>query len=713
MALDIKTISDANIAKLIAILYAAAQIPEPVSLPQWADDVRILSPKNSSRPGKWQTSRVEVARGPMLAVTEPGVRVITLEVATQIMKTAFIENVIGRFIHIDPCPMLAVYPDDASAEGFSKERLSPLIDETPELRAIVAPPKSRDSANTIGQKHFPGGFIAVEGAGSDVGLAMRPIRVTFCDEIDKWRANKGGDPLKQAEERTSTFVHNSLNIRCCSPRLEETSRIHASYLTSDMRKAFLACPHCSFEQVVEFFSHVHWDKVGKQHLTETARIECQACNKPWTERQRKQAIQRVKWFQTKKFFHCREEQDPMVNRLWEYDPERNCGYALCRRCKKRAVPVRHAGFNVSKIYSPNLTMAELAAMWIESKDDPDMRQAFYNQQLAMPFKAEITKKIDADQLTKRREVMNGIPDGVVVLTTGVDVHPTANDRVGRIEIETVGWSETLESWSIDYHVLIGDPAQPVVWDELDQYLLKHWDREDGRKMKIMAACVDSGGHNTEEVYAFCRPRASRNIWAIKGASDRQGQWSPVWPQRHLMRTKKFRKAHGRDDNRYRPVVIGVNAAKEAVRQRLLIEEAGPGYCHFPADRPDGYFDQLTSERLTIQRKAGITFRVWEKPNHLANEALDVRVYAYAALQGLIIDRGFNLARVARMLRKAAAESEAERPAASIGQTVGTPEPPQSPPPAIVEKAAALVAPAKRLLPIPARRVSSYATRRYY
>lgn len=711
MALDIKALSAPNVKKAIAALIEAMQIPEPVTLPDWADDVRILSPKNSSRPGKWETSRVEVARGPMLAITEPGVRILTLEVATQIMKTALIENIIGYFIHKDPCPMLAVYPDDASAEGFSKERLAPLIDETPELRALVAPPKSRDSSNTIGQKHFPGGFIAVEGAGSDVGLAMRPIRITLCDEIDKWRANKGGDPLKQAEERTSTFIHNSLNIRCCSPRLEETSRIHASYLTSDMRKAFLACPHCGFEQVVEFFSHVHWDKNGKTHLPETARIECEVCHKPWTERQRKQAIQKVKWFQTKKFFHCREEQDPMTNRLWEYDPANGCGYALCRRCKKRAVSNRHAGFNVSKIYSPNMPIVQLAEMWIEAKDDPDMRQAFYNQQLAMPFKAEITKKIDADQLSKRREVMDGIPAAVVVLTTGVDVHPTANDRIGRLEIETVGWSETLESWSIDYHVILGDPAQPVVWEELDTYLLKHWDREDGRKMKIMSACIDSGGHNTEEVYSFCRPRAGRNIWAIKGASDRQGQWSPVWPQRHLMRTKKFRRARGRDDNRYRPVVIGVNAAKEAVRQRLLIEEAGPGYCHFPADRPDGYFDQLTSERLTIQRKAGITFRVWEKPNHLSNEALDVRVYAYAALQGLIIDRGFNLARIARMLRARTAEAAPEEPQSPSPRAL----PPEPPPPPIVEKAAALVAPAKRILPniAPARRVSSYATRRYY
>lgn len=703
---ELSAVSLDNLAALEIRIAKDAAIPERLSLPEWADRKRILSAKNAARPGQWDTSRVEIARGPMLAVTEPGVRIISLPVSTQLMKTAFIENVIGYFIDIDPCPMLAIYPDDESAESFSKERLAPLIAETPVLRDKVAPPKSRTGENTIGQKHFPGGFIAVEGAGSDVGLAMRPIRITLSDEIDKWRPNKGGDPLAQAEERTSTFTENRLNIRCCSPRLEETSRIWASYLQSDMRKVFVACPYCGWEQTLDFFKHVHWDKLGKQHLSETARIECEACHKRWSERQRKALLVpgKIRWYQTKKFVHCGAQQDPLVNRLWDYDPDRCCGYALCAKCKRRAVSNHHAGFNVSKLYSPHITIIELASLWIEAKDDHDTKQAFYNQQLGLPFRSEISKKVDTESLAARVEVWDNVPDPVVVLSCGVDVHPTANDRVGRLEIETVGWSETLESWSIDYDVLFGDPAQPTVWQELDDYLLKLWEREDGRKMKIMAACIDSGGHNTEEVYAFCRPRAARNVWAIKGASDRVGQWSPVWPQRHLQGKKKWRRA---SDDRYRPVIIGVNAGKEAIRQRLLIEEPGPGFCHFPKDREEGYFEQLTAEELTFERKGGIYIRTWQKASHRSNEALDVRVYAYAALQGLIIDRGFNLARVARMLKKVAEAAGPQQvsPANDVPAYV-----PPSPPTEIEERANAMVAPARRLLPAPARRVSSYVRR---
>jgi phage terminase large subunit GpA-like protein len=56
--------------------------------------------------------------------------------------------------------------------------------------------------------------------------------------------------------------------------------------------------------------------------------------------------------------------------------------------------------------------------------------------------------------------------------------------------------------------------------------------------------------------------------------------------------------------------------------------------HFPSDRDIGYFEQLTSERSVVKVTNGQKFRVWELPSGRANEALDCRVYAYAALCGL-------------------------------------------------------------------------------
>lgn len=142
----------------------------------------------------------------------------------------------------------------------------------------------------------------------------------------------------------------------------------------------------------------------------------------------------------------------------------------------------------------------------------------------------------------------------------------------------------------------------------------------------MAACIDSGGHATQAVYAFAKERIGRRVWVIKGESARTGQRSPVWPNKKPTRRTKAA---------YRPVILGVNAAKDSIRDRLALDRPGPGYMHFPADRDLGYYAQFTAERITVKEVAGHRFYVWELPPGRANEALDCRLYAYAALCGLL------------------------------------------------------------------------------
>lgn len=141
----------------------------------------------------------------------------------------------------------------------------------------------------------------------------------------------------------------------------------------------------------------------------------------------------------------------------------------------------------------------------------------------------------------------------------------------------------------------------------------------------MAACHDSGGNHTQKVYEFAKERLARRIWAIKGESATGGKRSPIWPNKRP--TSKNR-------SQFRPVIIGVNSAKDSIRSRLHLDKPGPGYMHFSTERDMGYFSQLTAERLVMKEAAGQRYSVWELPHGKANEALDCRVYAYAALAGL-------------------------------------------------------------------------------
>jgi phage terminase large subunit GpA-like protein len=621
-----------------------------MTLPAWADTYRRLSTQSSNIGGPWRTSRVEVARGPMMAVTERGVRDITCMTCTQLLKTSLLENVIGYFSHLDPCPMLLTEPKEDSVRAFSKERLVPMAKASPVLTPLLGSDRQHGGASTFQYRDFPGGFLAMESAGSPTNLAMRAIRITLADEVDKYETTKEGDPLILLEERTATFVTNSLHLRCCSPTLIDTSRIYKSYNEGDQRRPYVACPHCGQEQILDFFKHVQWSKSEEgEHFPFTAAIYCEGCGAEWAEAERMRLVTTegaIKWRQTRPFICCGERQDPRETKHWEWSDRYQVGYALCTECNKRAVPNRHASFQAGKMLSPFTTVVELASKWILSKDDPESKQTFYNTQLGLPFETQMLKKIEPNALLDRREQFAApVPNGVLVLTAGVDV------QGNRLEVEVVGWGMSEESWSIATVIIEGDPASPITWDALDKLLLTPLAFERGGEMVIRGTCVDSGGSNTQDVYAYCRPRIGRNVWAIKGGSEKGGQWNPVWPVPKIL-------VHQRTRNTgYKPIILGVNAAKEAIRQKLLVEQPGPGYCHFRIDQPAAWFDQLTAEDLVVEKKDGFSHRKWVPKRGRANEALDCRVYAYAALQGLIATRKLKLERLAQLIDQATGPAE--------------------------------------------------------
>ena len=611
----------------------------------------MLAKEAGSTSGKWRTGTVEVARGPMLAVTEPGVHKLTAMVCTQLMKTALIENTLGYYAHLDPGPILIVQPKEDAAEQFSKERITPLIRATPALRKLIGSGRTRNADETLLYKAFPGGFVALAGAGSPDNLARRPVRVVMYDEIDKYPITKEGNPLDLGDERMATFA-NWLSLRACSPTIADESLIEASYLDGDQRQPSAECPHCGHRQFLDFFKHVHWEKdeVTGDHLTATAQIHCEACGAAWSEGERLMALRTTRHHQTRPFNCCGKRHDPMEDygRAWaarESDPDApepvglvwdwwqstrwEVYRARCPDCGRWAVDNEHASFTASKLFSPWPKDAppKIAAKWIAAKDDPDKRVTFDNTQLGRPHKRHSAKEVAAETLAARAERWAGeVPPGVGVITFGADTQDN------RVEIEFVGWGHGEESWSLDYVVIDGDPATEEFWKRVDAETLRTFKRADGYEFVPMAGCIDSGGHHTQSVYAFAKARLGRLIWAIKGQSARTGDRGPVWPTT---------RPSARHRSRFKPVVIGTNAAKDSIRNRLAIEEPGPGYMHFHALRDLGWYVQMTAERLLTKVIGGRRFTVWDLPKGRANEALDCRVYAYAALQGLI-QRGLRL-----------------------------------------------------------------------
>ena len=404
--------------------------PQPkLNLVEWAENNRVLSKEASSEPGTWKTSRVEVARGVMLAVTDPRVHTITIMACTQLLKTEFINNVIGYFIDQDPAPILVIQPNIRAVEGWSKGRLSPMLRDTPCLNGKVKE-KARNGNNTLLYKKFPGGHIVLTGAESPTGLASWPIRIVLADEIDKYpdSAGKEGDPVALGEERAATFW-NCLKVRTCSPTVKGKSRIEASYNNSDQRRFYVPCPHCGEHQILTW-ENVKWvkDKNTGEHKADTALYHCNSCGAGWNDVERYKAIAKGTWRQTAKFYCCNEEQEPIK---WN-----DKGFSLCRKCGKQSKFSGHAGFHVNKIASPWTTLEEVVNKWLNSKGDIQKIKTFINTQLAEVWEEDIKAiTVDESALKKRSENYDNeaVSNDIIIITAGVDV------QEDRLEVQIIGW----------------------------------------------------------------------------------------------------------------------------------------------------------------------------------------------------------------------------------------------------------------------------------
>lgn len=570
---------------------------------EWADEHRVLSPEDSAEPGKWRTARMEPMRGIMDAFNDPLVEEIVVQKGTQVGWTAVIGNVVGYMIDREPCPILTVMPTIEVAEEWSKNRFAPMVRDTTRLHGKIRDPRSRDSGNTILSKTFPGGRLAIIGANAPSNLASRPIRIVLCDETDRYPLSAGaeGDPMTLAAKRQETFWNRKM-LKGSSPTIKGKSVIERDYQRSDKRKFHVCCPYCKAEQALTW-KQVKWDKEkdkdGKtvRHHPETAAYQCENCGELWTDAERWQAVAKGRWIATAPFSGV-------------------------------------AGFHLSQLYSSWVKLSKVVTEYLAANGklpgtfkDSEKLKVFVNTVLAETWDEE-GETVDASTIDKRGEPYSwqDLPAECLFATAGVDV------QGDRLEVQILAWGKGEEIWAARYEILSGDPAQRRVWDELDVLLKTPLRRIDGKLVRIQAACVDTGGHHTNEVFQFCaRPgMRQRRVFPIKGDDGPR----PIWPVRHsLTKTKK------------QVWIVGSDTGKDSVYGRLKLRpravgEPNPGFIHFPLALEEAdteafnaeYFAQLTSEKVVTARdkKSGRLVRGFFLPEGKRNEALDTMVYAFAA-----------------------------------------------------------------------------------
>src|SRR5574343_565817 len=204
----------ARAAALVDALFAEfMRPPADLTVSQWADKHRMLSGKASSEPGPWRTDRTPYLRQIMDDLSARStVQEVVVMFAAQLGKSETGNNWLGYIIDNEPGPVMIVQPTTDMAKRFSRQRIAPMLEETPALRRKVRDNRSRDDANTTLMKDFAGGVLVVSGANSAASLRSIPVRYLFLDEIDAYPLDVDGegDPVALAEKRTSTFARRKV-----------------------------------------------------------------------------------------------------------------------------------------------------------------------------------------------------------------------------------------------------------------------------------------------------------------------------------------------------------------------------------------------------------------------------------------------------------------------------------------------------------------------
>jgi phage terminase large subunit GpA-like protein len=572
--------------------------PDPAWLvSDWSDKYRMLSQKGSAEPGPWKTKRTPYLKEVMdsLSPSCPVQQVVFMKGA-QIGATEAGTCWVGYCAATSPGPMMCVQPTVDLVKRFSKQKIDPLFEESPVLKALLADPRSRDSGNTCLTKEFQGGLLILTGANSAVGLRSTAVRYLMLDELDAFPqdVDNEGSPVALAEARTRTFARRKI-FKVSTPTIEGRSQIAQAYEDSDQRRFFVPCPHCGFPQILQW-PRVKWPK-GEP---DKAYYQCENCPEPIYNHHKTRMLEAGEWI-----------------------------------AQRPELSGKIAGFHLSSLYSPVgwFSWMDAATMWekaIREKNEKALK-TFINTFLGETWK-EKGEAPEWKRLYDRREdyELQTVPQGGLFLTAGIDV------QTDRIEIQVVAWGVGKESWLVDYCVLEGRPSETRVWEELTTFLGRTYPHASGAQLSILKAAIDTG-HATNDVYSWARRQAPKLVMPVKGY-DHGPIINQGTPQEVTERGRRI--ASG-----IKLWSVNVSELKSELYGRLKLEspiiESGepfpPGYCHFP-QVDEEFFKQLTAEQLITRKgKDGYEYSEWSKMRD-RNEVLDTRVYARAAATLLGMDR---------------------------------------------------------------------------
>ena len=548
-----------------------------LTVSEWAEENIVLASEFASERGGYRINRTPYMQEILDSFNKKQIRKITIKSSAQVGKTTSLMIFACFAIKEDPSSIMIVFPTLEIAKSFSFERFDSMVQASPSLFGLLYENEDlnkKRKGTRILTKKFDGGFICFCGSESESALSSRPIKYLFIDELSKCNLSA----YDWSEKRTTTFSDRKI-CTWSTPGIDGLCEITKQYDNGDKSVYKVPCPFCQEYQILRFPNLIFKDE--DKNIID-AKYKCQNCKKLIPHNQKNKMVKKGRWE---------------------------------AEIKKKIIT--HRSFFINELYSPFVTWNEMRDRWLDiqkTKDKLKLKE-FKNLSLGEAWEEE-GYTINKSSLYMRREEYGeyDIPTDYVVLTAGVDV------QKGYIECEVVAWAKNYESYGVEYKTIYGDTSSPVVYKDLEHFLLGTYRNSKGQNLKISCVCIDSGySRSLSVIYDFLKDKIIHRWYPIKGSSDREKR----------IVSKPTTQQHG-----IKLFSIGTHAAKQQIYTHLALTTPGPGYCHFPNKEcyNEQYFDMLTAEKLVVDRDKDGRDRQRFLKIKARNEALDCRVYALAAEQ---------------------------------------------------------------------------------
>ncbi len=442
-----------------------------------------------------------------------------------------------------------------------------------------------------------------------------PIRFLFMDEVDEYPGDVDGqgDPVALAEKRTATFSRRKV-LLTSTPTVKGLSRIEREYLASDQRRYFVPARSAGT-----------WTTCSGADPSTTGSSGRRGTPRPRT------------WSAVAAAGASRSGTRP---RCWP----------AASGAPRPTSESRTAGFHLSALYSPLgwKSWARCAAEFLQAKEDPFRLKTWVNTVLGETWEERGDSVAAGSLLTRLERYPAEVPSGVGVLVAAVDV------QGDRLEAVVKGYGAGEESWLIAFTQLHGDPATPgglVRPRQVPRPDVRPRERAEAAG-RVHRGRLRRCAHRAR---LPVRPRAARPARVPDQGRQRRGPAAGRIARRSTTATDV-------------PLfVLCVDTGKDIVFSRLRIATRGPGYVHLPEWVDEEYLEQLTAEKAIRKYVKGRgAVREWIKLRE-RNEALDLEVYALAALhilgQAFIRGLAARAARFARAVEKGEAAASEQAPQA--------------------------------------------------